>query len=620
MRLLWAAAVLGSAVLIWRWLVYLQAHVPAVSRADYLYEIWTIAPDLDAGRWLTVIAFVFHLVAGHIIAYARILEIINWVFFDYSEQVVKFYALATYALCWLSLVYAVIRTGTSNLAAAPTLVAGTVLLCLPVPWLVVTWPESIVAYFACWASFFLCMPSIAALLAQERAPGVAGWLAILLLAALVLVSVGGGWAIVPTLVVAWITGRGHLDALFARPGRWRSAVLYTLAFTVLAASLLAGFTYFSELTSRTLHMDIVYESLSTALAHPWLVLRHFLALLATPFMMASMDHQAPVGLGLLVAWAIALVLIARAGATRATTLWISASCFGLAGAAANTLGRWHLVNQFYGAEMPTHYGVFTLPFLTALVFLLVTAAAHGHSWFGRLVPLLLLVASVAVVARELPNAIQQSQRFVVSQAEWHIAARIGAQNYHSIHMARLSGDHSHYRMYVMELMPDLKRWGKYRTLTTDFIADAPAFIAEHRIDLARARLAQQVCPGGAGRVDILGPDTRGAWNPVDQPQTHLVMAIGVARDPGDCDHPAEFVFMTDRTGRALCVSRPHRYMLWDVPEATAQALAAEPDAVFQFSCPLPDGVTDAGPYQIYSWSSRDHTLTRLTIDNRTQRP
>jgi hypothetical protein len=179
-------------------------------------------------------------------------------------------------------------------------------------------------------------------------------------------------------------------------------------------------------------------------------------------------------------------------------------------------------------------------------------------------------------------------------------------------MARLSGDHAFYRMFTQHVIPDLKRMGKYHALSANFIDDPKSFIAGEQIVLADATDPSAAVPGctAAGELLHVGPDERANWNLAKQPKLNLVWAYGYAIGP-DCRKPVDFVFIADARQTVLCVSRPGRPMMSDLPPPAAAALSKHADAVFDFSCPLPHDYETGKPYNVYTWTRSNRALTKF---------
>jgi hypothetical protein len=614
--------IVSAAILLW-WIVQLVIWIPPVSRADYLWELWGISPAIEAGRYGEIFRFVFRIIAGHIIAYSRIFGLLNWVLFDYNGTIIKYAAITTFILCWISFLSAIWRTSYRNLSAGVTLVIGTVLLCNPVPWLVLGWPESIIAYFSNWITVCFGLPVICRLVRAARPPSTAAWLAILAICFAIIVSVGSGWGILPTLVVAWLIGRGHVDAVFTSRRLLPKAIGVLVGIVVISAVGLFAITRFAKATERTFYMDDVYLSLAQAPTHPVEVARHFFSVLVALVAPWPMDVAMWFGVLLVLLWCWVILYLARAGRLREVCFWASFSVYGLIGAALNTLGRWQLTLDRSHASMPTHYGVFALPFLVGLVALVLTAHAGEarrpsvvrRGAFARPsnVQIFGLIVGAIILCSYVPAFSTGTIRFHTQRA-WHLEARFGAQNYHAIHMARLSGDQAFYSTYVFQLIPDLKRMGKYRALSDDFIADSASFIAAEHIDLADAKQASDKSCGATavGELTDIGPDLRASWNFGNQRKLSLVWAYGYAL-AADCRKPADFIFMADAHDKVLCVSRPGRPMLRDLPTESAVPLGRHADAVFNFSCPLAGDYDSTAPYKVYTWSRADRSLVAFPI-------
>lgn len=614
---------ISVAILAW-WIVNLVIWVPAISRADYLWELWGISPAIEAHQFGDIFRFIFRIIAGHIIAYSRIFGLLNWVLFDYNGTVIKYAAVTTFILCWLTFLYAIWRTGVRNLNAGVTLLIGTVLLCNPVPWLVLGWPESTIAYFSNWITVCLGLPLICRLVAAPQRPSLSSWILILIICFAIVVSVGSGWGILPTLLVAWLVGRGYIDALFSSRRILPMATGVLVGIIAISGAGLFAITRFAKATERTFYMDDVYLSLAGAPAHPYEVARHFFSVLVAVVAPWPVNVAMWFGVPLVLLWCWVIVYLGRAGRLREVCFWVSFSVYGLIGAALNTLGRWQLVGERNGGYMPTHYGIFALPFLVGLVALVMAASATGtpRQWTIRRyaltrpssVQICGLIVGAIIFAGYVPAFLTGTLRFH-GQRTFHLEARFGAQNYQAVHMARFSGDQAFFSTYALQLLPDLKRVGKYHALTDDFIDDAASFIASEHIDLSTAQEASgKSCgPTAVGELTKIQPDTRWTWNFSNQSKLSLVWAYGYAL-AADCKKPADFVFTADANNKVLCVSRPGRPMLRDLPSESLVPLGKHADAVFNFSCPLAGDYDSTAPYKVYTWSRADHSLVVFPSD------
>jgi hypothetical protein len=618
-----ACLILSTAILIW-WVVELVIWIPPISRADYLWELWGISPAIEAGRYGEIFRFIFRLIAGHIIAYSRIFGLLNWTLFDYSGTVVKLGAITTYILCWIAFLYAVLRTSLRNLNAGIVLLVGTLLLCNPLPWVLLAWPESIIAYFSNWVAVCFGLPTICRLVSAPTRPSIISWIYILVISFAIIVSIGSGWGILPTVVVAWIVGRGHIDVLFSSRRFLPVAAGVFLGIVAASGVGLFAITRFSKATERTFYMDDVYLSLAQAPDHPFAVARHFFSVLVALVAPWPMNYAMWFGVALVLLWCWVIVHLARVGRTRELCFWVSFSAYGLIGAALNTLGRWQLTAERSHDSMPIHYGVFAIPFLVGLTALALSANATGtqrqftfrHWVFARPsnVQISGLILGILVFCSYVP-ALPNGTKVFHAQRAWDLDARFGAQNYHAVHMARFSGDQGFFRTYALQLLPDLKRMGKYRAISDDFIADAESFISSEHIDLASAKEASEKSCGSTavGELTKIGPDKRWVWNLGNQPKLDLVWAYGYAL-ASDCKKPADFVFIADAHDKVLCVSRPGRPMLRDIPTESLVPLGRHADAVFNFSCPLAGDYDSTAPYRVYTWSRAGRSLVAFPSD------
>jgi hypothetical protein len=130
--------------------------------------------------------------------------------------------------------------------------------------------------------------------------------------------------------------------------------------------------------------------------------------------------------------------------------------------------------------------------------------------------------------------------------------------------------------------------------------------------LATAKDASDKSCGSSavGELTNVGPDKRAIWNFPNQPVLNLVWAYGYALAP-NCKKPADFIFIADAQDKVLCVSRPGRPMLSDLPAESQGPLGRHADAVFNFSCPLDGDYNSTAPYRVFTWTRAERSLIRF---------
>ena len=158
-RLSWRAAAflaagLFSVLIVVNWLWDLYLTIPSVSRADFVLAMWHRARQLENGDIVGVIFRAFEPFGGHIVAYTRLLQLFNFVLFDYSVTFVRITALCTLALTWVAYFWVVLREFRATIAGAVMLLIGSWLICSPVIYGLTSWPDAIPPYYS--AFIVLC--------------------------------------------------------------------------------------------------------------------------------------------------------------------------------------------------------------------------------------------------------------------------------------------------------------------------------------------------------------------------------------------------------------------------------------------------------------------------------
>lgn len=538
------------------WVWHLAGSMPAISRSDHLKSMWRIAPAVNEGAWGAVLAWVFEFGGGHIIGYARALQLVNYLFFDYSGAFIRLAAIGCFVLTWAAIAFAVLRTFGFGLASAMLLPWSAWLVCSPVLANLVAWPEG--------APPFLATTLVAALFVP--------WLA-----------AGGRRAIAAgTLAMAFTNGAGFafLPAALAVHLKRPQAALMAGLLAALLAALLAltwalrasGIRLAVADAYSLVDLGMALESLQRLLAHPAFFVKYYLAMLALPFAPFRVIQIWPYGLAAAAYTALVLVLTdhRRPGPQRG---WLVLAWFGLFAAAAVALGRYGYIDPTQAADavISSHYAAVVMPLYVALGALTLLLLRSGPP--ARRVGLAVLAAAVAA---GLGHKRLQVGRDFSGVARTEMAIQSGARNWNIYAAAASLGDAGVGQIALVRLYPELKAWRKYPELTRDLIVD-PASIGLGR--------ASRDAKAGCGALVAFGPDTRHPWaTPPPGALLHSPQVLPFTRAVGYLTCAAEYVVMYGEDGAPQCVSRPGPLATY-FTEPELKARPGMGDRSFDFSCP-----------------------------------
>lgn len=595
---------------------YLYLYVPPISRGDFLFEMWRIAPLIEANDTLSVFERVFRLFGGHIVAYKRVLQITNYIFFDYSGNFVRWEALSVYVLALISLIWFSVRVFGLSLMAGAVLVVGGVQLCSPVPYEVITWSDAVTPYLSCAIVLLFLGPRIGEILAKDEPRSIREWLFVALFAFLVIIGSGIGWAILPALAVAYVTGRGYLDAVFERI-RLRSVLIVGGSIVVLALATYCFALWFTDVFSQRYHLNDVNLALKQAISRPRDFFVYFLALLPSPFMIRPIETAWMHGLVVFCYWLILIIAASHFRQLKALTLPVLVTSFALGGAFLVAVGRWEIASSKGILTAPTYYSLFVFPLYMGLV-PITWEVLRRLSILPWLASISALLVCTVIAASEFSRATIIADKEVRSLSEWHVKARDGSRDWNLYDLARLTGDAGWAQLGLFQILSDMKRWGKYPELTRDFINDPGAFARNHGLSAQRlagttTRLGNDgACNVLFGSGALLGssPDKRAQWHYQETP-VNFVRFFGYARHPTKCNKKVDYVFAVDGKGTVICVSRTARPRHWDWPVELHRVAISGSEFVFDFSCPLgtEDTAAKRGPFDVYAMF--DGNLARI---------
>lgn len=548
----------GALAILARWMWNLAHVTPHISRSDHLLAMWRIAPAIERGDWGAVAAWVLEFSGGHIIGFARLLQLVNYLAFDYSGAFIAAAAVLSFAALWGAIAFAVLRTMRLDLASGLVLVWAAWVVCNPVLSNLVTWPEG--------APPFLLSTLVAALFVPWLGRGGAGSVAAGTAAAAL--TNGAGLMFLPAAVLARLRPRQLVIAAMAG------------ALAVAGVALLVRLAGTRHVVSRTtelvpaMDLRIAVESLHRLASYPGLFAQYWLAELALPFSPFRIGDIWPIGLAIAAFTAVVLACTPHRtpGPQRG---WLALAYFGLLSALALAIGRIGYIDpqQTAGAVITSHYASIAFPLPIALAPL--TAMAVASARRPLRIALLVLAAALAGTLVWKRSIVEDDFRAV---ARNELAAQFGAGNWNIFSGALTLGDTSVGQIAVLRIFPELKALGKYPELTRDFVTD-PASLG-----IATATRSTQ---GNCGRIYRLAPDERYVWFYELAKSNHLYTpgaAIPFSRTVGYTTCGAELLVMFGQDGKPQCVARPGP-LATHYTEPELKALPGMGERSFDFSCP-----------------------------------
>lgn len=550
-----AAGLLCALAIVAEWAWHLARSIPPVSRSDHLAALWSIAPAVNEGRWAQVAAWVFEFTGGHVIGYARLLQLVNYLFFGYSGAFIKAAAIASFALTWAAIAFAVLRTLGRGAAAGLLLPWSAWLVCSPVLANLITWPEGTPPFLAPTLVAVLFVPWLAG---ESRRAIAAGTLATAF-------TNGSGFVFLPAALVVRLR-RGQIAALAGLSAAGLAALVLLLwAMRTKLVDLDTSLPY-------AMGLGIVLQSLEKLFSHPLFFGQYYLALLALPFAPFRIVDSWPYGLAaaLFAALVIAATDHRRPGPHRG---WLVLAYFGLFAALVLGLGRYGYIDPSRAADavITSHYAAVVLPLYVALGPLAVLAARAGRWPRRAAIGVFALALAVALVHKRA-----QVERDFTATARTELAIQFGSRNWNIYAAAASLGDTGVGQIALVRMYPELKAWNKYPELTRELVAD-PAGIG-----LAAARKDEQ---GRCGQLHAFAPDTRYPWaTPLPGALLHSPQVLPFTRAVGYLGCDAEFVVMFGQDGQPQCVARPGPLATY-FTEPELKARPGMGKRSFDFSCP-----------------------------------
>lgn len=543
-------------VLVADWAWHLAHSIPPVARSDHLKAMWRGAPAIEQGAWGAVLAWVFEFTGGHIIAYARTIQLANYLFFDYSGAFIRAAAVLTFVLTWAACAWAVLRTFGWGPASGILLAWSAWLVCSPVLANLATWPEA--------APPFLVTTLVAALLVPWLNRGGAG------------ATVGG------TVAMAFTNGSGFVflpAALAVQLPRRLVVVMAALLALLLGAVVLGlwilrarGIELAASLPYSSIDLGMAVRSVQGFAEHPGFFAQYYLALLALPFAPFRIVQTWPWGLALALFTAFVLVRSdhARPGPQRG---WLVLAYLGLLGAAVVALSRYGYIDPTNAADavISSHYAAVVMPLYLALGALTVQLVRTSPRPQAIAIAVVALVLAAACVHKR-----SGVDRDFSHSWRTEMAIQYGTRNWNIYAAAASLGDTGVGQIALMRFYPELKAWGKYPELTRDLIVE-PATLG-----LAQAR---RETGASCGKAYVFGPDTRYAWaQPVPGAALHSPQVLAFTRGVGHVDCQADYVVMLGADGAAQCVTRPGPLATY-FTEPELKSLPGMGERSFDFSCP-----------------------------------
>lgn len=573
-RWLAAAGMAFALAVVAEWCRLLAHSIPPVARSDHLLAIWRVFPALEQGDWGEVLAWVFEFTGGHVIAYARALQVVNYLYFDYSGAFIRAAAIASFALTCAAASWAIVRTMGFGVATGLLLPWSAWLVCSPVLANVLTWPEG--------APPFLAPTLVASLLVPWLASGGAAAL------------LGG------TVAMAFTNGSGliFLPAAAAARLTRRQLALLAAGFGLLLAALLvllhvvrAQGVFAARYLPAAMNLEFALRSMYAVMDHPGFFFQYALALLALPFAPYRLVETWPYGLAVAVYAALLLALTPHRepGPQRG---WLVLAWFGVLATAVLALSRYAYVDplQARDAVITTHYAAVVLPLFLALGPLTLLQLRTGPWWRRAAIGVLGAALAIALVHKRLPV-----ERDLTAAARTELAIQFGSQNWSPFAAAVSLGAINVAQSALLDFYPELKARGVYPELTRDLVLDPAA------IGVAGARRDAQAC----GAVHAFAPDTRQPWG---DPLPSWALAryparavVPFTRAVGYVDCNADFVLMFGQDGAVQCVARPGPLATY-FTEPELKARPGMGERSFDFSCP------GGSAQSVWAFDSRQRVL------------
>lgn len=569
--LLWPRRIL-IAVLAAAWMGYLLKVLPPVSRGDFLLAIVRQAAAVQAGDWLYALTWPVHVLGGHIVFYERALQLFNYYVLDYSPGFVKACAVAVWILVAFGLYRAVERTELTGPTRLVCLAALALVSFNPIPWEVLSWPDSVIPYVSCLVAILLCAHPMVRIL---NGPLQARDLRLLvLLAALVVIGSGVGWAIVPVLAFLLL-----VRAVTRREFRHLPVVAAVGAGALVLAWVLIA------LFPQTLRLGLVTESLANL--DPARMGVFFLALQGSLLGKIKLPDAAWAGAIVFSASMAVYVLYRRRqrGATVAELLFL----FGLVGLMLVTLGRWKAFLDRPLTYLPTYYHLFALPFYLGTLLMLARVLPPRRAPLG-------LGIVAAVLAAGIAAKVPFYDRNLRGQGDSYREMLVLAPAWRMTELARLIGEFFFNQQILFEFLPSLKQAGKYAPLTQHF----QPYRSERIAAPQAGALPGNTCNPTYRDLQLLesSADQRFTYTQGD-PVRPYWRFVGVARSRVDCDASGVAVSLVAADGTVQCTSRTNSTVHWHYQSADHADIVRSPYA-FDFSCP----VEGAGPYFLVTRDAR----------------
>jgi hypothetical protein len=599
-----------------------------VSRADFILALWHLLPSIEAGNIGSILLGVFQIFGGHVVAYTRLFQLANYWLFDYSPLAVKYAGMVTFGLAWLAFAYLARRALGSGIAAAILILLATGLICSPVTYGLISWPDAILPYYSSFIALSLLLAHVCRWMERTR-PLDLLW--VLLAGFAVICGSGVGWAVVPTFVLAAVIAKGHVDSLVRTP-RWPLFLLFAvIALSVAIVLLRLVILHFMTTYQDTLYLDEARASLAGVVEHPGLATKFFFAVLATNVLLGSVEDTYGFGVVALLFWLCLMLRGIVVGETRRLNVWISFSVFGLLSVLLTALTRWGLMIKLGLTLASQYYSVFALPFHLGTLGLGIALARRDFEKKelpARMTGFLIIVATAAFVIFGAVNLFSRHTDYLRAArdgATLNAASLRGAAGRNLLLLSEFAGSPQFVEMYLFGVMRDFKRVGKYPALTANYIEDAAAFAVEHQIqhplprEMLQPQLIERCLPRyGDARLAIAEPDRRRVWRSAsfNARDNAFVRFSGYAINSSDCSRSADFVLAVDREGRVLCISRPGLENASTLHERFLPPVARR-GATFDFSCPIGEKELSARrPFTVLSYFANDGRLEAIPFDDR----
>lgn len=579
---------------------------PATFRADYLNHVVQLVQWDRDKAYASMLRFVFEFQSGHILAVQKVFNIGNFYIFKCSALVSKILGIFVMLVYWSVHARSLMMAGTRPAAALGVLVFSFIMFS-PHGYEVYSWTDSIPAHYP--TALFALLSLIAMSNAIPDGQRLNWKYAVLAVttASLSVLSNGSGWAILPILT-GWVlfARREHIQSSVGMP----SGMARILSLSVLVGGI--AFVAFWVLAHANAGQRISgLNGYRLALNDPLAVVKHFLALVVSPWAQFEIT----------VTWKLGLVLIVMSvwcgfqtwlNPTKRGVIWFAYSSFGLIACAMVAITRFDRDIYLFGS-VSSRYSVYALPIYAGLFGMAVSLTAVKRPANKPTIRVLwrwavcaaFFVPATTLFAKSWARAFQKE---TYQNREMEIS-HTGTVYWNLKSAFRLSSTYELPSLYL-ETLPLLKAAGRANVLTEHFVpaeavddnvAAALRYIkTSPPVDLRESASCNSAGDGVLRRVLM---DER--FQPrIRRLGVSFVRLIGYFRNPEACDTALEYVIALAKDSTPLCTSKSGVYVWDDLPRHDQIQGVMDTPFVFDFSCPLLHSTEVIFPIRVYGFSSQ----------------